>query len=210
MSKPTAAHGWFAPRACSHHPWTHWGREEDWRLRKISSLSPSSGYNNTFACNNIHHRRSVQDNPWKHLSQVQHWFHTSWLDFPHLECHLHLAACLASLRLVRDLSKVFSLFTVHSINEKGQWLFPYGVAQSLTSLSGVSSKSKPIAIYLDILNLCGWSISYDQHPKLGSSLEVYMNSSKVWTGIKVCKLLWEASFPAIWGIWQIYPAFTHC
>lgn len=157
VSKPTAARGWFAPRVCSHHPWTRWDREEDWRLRKISSLSPSSGCNNAFPCNNIHHHRCVQDNPWKHLGQVQHWFHTSWLDFPHLECHLHLAACLASLRLIRDLSKVFSLFTVYSVNEKGQWLFPFGVAQSLTPLSGVSSKSTPIAIYPDLT--CSSSVS---------------------------------------------------
>lgn len=86
--------------------------EEDCRVREIGSLSPSLVCSNTFACNNIHHRRSVQGNPWKHLGEVQHWLHTSWLDFPHLECHLCLAACLASLRLVRDLSKVFSLLMV--------------------------------------------------------------------------------------------------
>lgn len=123
---------------------------EPTELRRKTEGWAKSGCNNTFPCNNIHHCRSVQDNPWKHLSQVQHWFHTSWLDFPHLECHLRLAACLASLRLVRDLSKVFSPFTVYSIDGKGQWLFPFGVAWSLTSLSGVSSKSKPIAIYLDL------------------------------------------------------------
>lgn len=158
--------------------------------------------------------RSVQDNPWKHLCQVQHWFHTSWLDFPHLEHHLRLAARLAPLRLVRDLSKVFSLFILSSINEKGQWLFPFGVAQSLTFLSGVSSKSKPFAIYLDLA--CWSSVA-------GASL---MSSIQSWEA--VCRCTWtplksgQASkcvnssmrlhFQWFQGTWQIYPvpALTHC
>lgn len=51
-----------------------------------------------------------------------------------------------------------------------------------------------------MFKLCVWSISYVQYAKLGSSLEMDMNCSNMGTGIKVCKLLCEASFPVIQGI----------